>query len=725
VAPVYRFDDVEVDVGNFRVLKRGKALALEPKSLTVLVFLIERHGRLVEKSELMDVVWSDASVTENSLTHAITQLRKALGDDAKKARYIETVPTRGYRFVANLAPVEDNSTLIGAPLDSNQARPTDSANGLASKRYRRWYVLSSALLLVVVLAVTLIFVRRVHPPAEFQILRSIQLTTSTGLAFCPTLAPNGTQMAYSTDSGKGFEIFVRQLISGGKEVQITSDGGGNVQPAWSPDGNLIVYHSASRGGLWVIPALGGTARKLADFGSHPSWSRDGRWIAFQSSVLDDFSADSSGILPPSAIWVIRPDGTDARQITPPGHPLGAYGAPSWSPDSKHIVFVEDDAAAICAVALDGTGLVELAHSTFRSYDPVYALDGKSVLFIGAAVETAEGGQLYGLSQVRVSPDTSAPLGEPTQLMSSNGLRLKNLSFSADGKKLLYAALSLRSSLQALQLSKSTDPVGEPIAITSSYGCRTTLPAFSPNGLLIAFNSCLGKPGEYIQVWSMNADGSNLEQLSPADRPMGYPSWYPDNRHILAVSFVEKKLVAIDRTTRERKVVGDWGDNLEDFALSPDGSQLAINAYVDGARNIWMMNMANGAMRPVTSGNDTFSFPSWSPDGKFIAAEGLRGSDNDVVVIGVSSGNVEELTPYHGKEWVQSWSPDGDEVFFAKQDDDLTWNIWSVSRSTKEQKQLTHYTSRNAYVRYPAVSVRNELVYEYTETNGNVWMVQFK
>jgi DNA-binding winged helix-turn-helix (wHTH) protein len=375
VATVYRFDDVEVDVGNFRVLKHGKALALEPKSLTVLIFLIEKCGRLVEKRELMDAVWNDASVTENSLTRAITQLRKVLGDDAKKARYIETVPTRGYRFVANLAPIEDESTSIGAPLYSNQARPTSSAKGLTSKRYRRLYVLSSALLVVAVLAVTLIFVRRVHPPAEFQILRSSQLTTSTGLAFCPTLAPDGTQMAYSTGTGKGFEIFVRQLIPGGKEVQITSDGGGNVQPAWSPDGNLIVYHSASRGGLWVIPALGGTARKLADFGSHPSWSRDGQWIAFQSSVLDDFSADSSGILPPSAIWVIRPDGTDARQITPLGHPMGAYGAPSWSPDSKHIVFVEDGFAAIWAVALDGSGLVRLTDPSFRSYDPVYSLAG--------------------------------------------------------------------------------------------------------------------------------------------------------------------------------------------------------------------------------------------------------------------------------------------------------------------------------------------------------------
>ena len=236
---------------------------------------------------------------------------------------------------------------MSAPIRLSQARPlAEQRHAPTATRRTRWYGLAGVAAALLAIALALILVRRFQSPVGLEILRSTQLTTSAGLAFCPTLSPDGTQMAYSTDNGQGFEIFVRQLITGGNGVQVTRDGGQNVEPAWSADGNLIVYHSASRGGLWIIPALGGTTRKLTDFGSHPSWSHDGRWIAFQSSVLDDFSADSNGIVPPSTIWVIRPDGTDAREVTQPGQPNGAHGAPSWSPDSKHIAFVEQYSAAI-------------------------------------------------------------------------------------------------------------------------------------------------------------------------------------------------------------------------------------------------------------------------------------------------------------------------------------------------------------------------------------------
>src|SRR5271155_5805820 len=92
----YLFDDIEIDLPGFRVLKAGKVVSLEPKALNVLVFLAENRGRLIEKRELIDAVWRDSFVTENVLTRAVAQLRKALGDGAGEARYIETVPTRGY-----------------------------------------------------------------------------------------------------------------------------------------------------------------------------------------------------------------------------------------------------------------------------------------------------------------------------------------------------------------------------------------------------------------------------------------------------------------------------------------------------------------------------------------------------------------------------------------------------------------------------------------------------
>jgi TolB-like protein/DNA-binding winged helix-turn-helix (wHTH) protein/tetratricopeptide (TPR) repeat protein len=100
---VFQFDDVRVDVGNAQILKAGQPVPIEPKAFRVLVYLLENPGRVVEKDELLATVWQDTFVTENALTREIGLLRKALGDSKTGAKYIETVPTRGYRFVAKVA----------------------------------------------------------------------------------------------------------------------------------------------------------------------------------------------------------------------------------------------------------------------------------------------------------------------------------------------------------------------------------------------------------------------------------------------------------------------------------------------------------------------------------------------------------------------------------------------------------------------------------------------
>lgn len=96
----YRFDEVEIDVQNLTVTVSSENRPLEPKSFRLLLFLVENPGRALPKEEIMAAVWPDAFVSDNSLTRAITQIRKALGDDPKAPKYIETVPTVGYRFLA-------------------------------------------------------------------------------------------------------------------------------------------------------------------------------------------------------------------------------------------------------------------------------------------------------------------------------------------------------------------------------------------------------------------------------------------------------------------------------------------------------------------------------------------------------------------------------------------------------------------------------------------------
>src|SRR5262249_32669780 len=154
----------------------------------------------------------------------VAQLRKALADDAKEARYIETVPTRVYRFVAQVSVDECG----GGPLAT--ARAAQPSSTLV--RQRSWHRVSipvgtvAALTLAALAA--LVFRKSLFPTKPFQVANNIQITTSSGLSIYPSLSPDGTSVAYSTDRGGSFEIFVRQLAAGGQDVQITRDRGQNL-----------------------------------------------------------------------------------------------------------------------------------------------------------------------------------------------------------------------------------------------------------------------------------------------------------------------------------------------------------------------------------------------------------------------------------------------------------------------------------------------------------------
>src|SRR5581483_7860824 len=107
---IYQFDDVQVEPRTLKLSKNGIVVRVEPKTLKVLLYLLENRDRVVEKSELLDAIWNDTFVTENALTRVIAQLRKAIGDDAKGSKYIETIPTMGYRFSADIIATELNGS---------------------------------------------------------------------------------------------------------------------------------------------------------------------------------------------------------------------------------------------------------------------------------------------------------------------------------------------------------------------------------------------------------------------------------------------------------------------------------------------------------------------------------------------------------------------------------------------------------------------------------------
>src|SRR5437016_7130564 len=101
----YRFAEFTVDTDQRVLLRQGKPVPLTPKVFDTLLILLESNGRIVEKEELMNGLWPETFVEEANLTFNIMQLRKSLGDDARRPVYIETVARRGYRFIANVEEV--------------------------------------------------------------------------------------------------------------------------------------------------------------------------------------------------------------------------------------------------------------------------------------------------------------------------------------------------------------------------------------------------------------------------------------------------------------------------------------------------------------------------------------------------------------------------------------------------------------------------------------------
>ena len=139
--PVYRFDDFVVDPETWRLARDGQEIHLEPVALNLLIYLISHRDRLVTRDELMDTVWGDTVISESAVSQAVARVRKALGDDSATPRYLETVHSKGYRFIAEVQEI----------VSPDHADP--SPVGPSKKAQRRVLVAGAAMVILVVLAV--------------------------------------------------------------------------------------------------------------------------------------------------------------------------------------------------------------------------------------------------------------------------------------------------------------------------------------------------------------------------------------------------------------------------------------------------------------------------------------------------------------------------------------------------------------------------------------------
>ncbi len=108
---VFRFESFQLDVAERRLLRAGELIPLRAKVFDTLCILVENHGRLIRKDELMQRLWPDSVVEENNLDHNISKLRRALQQGSDGPKFIETVPRQGYRFIAEVQQVSGSPAL--------------------------------------------------------------------------------------------------------------------------------------------------------------------------------------------------------------------------------------------------------------------------------------------------------------------------------------------------------------------------------------------------------------------------------------------------------------------------------------------------------------------------------------------------------------------------------------------------------------------------------------
>src|ERR1019366_6368116 len=279
-------------------------------------------------------------------------------------------------------------------------------------RTKRFAIAGSAL---AILATATVFWARYSGPKLFQAGAATSITATADIEIQPAISPDGKLVAYVTETPAGSRIFVRQ-ISGGRANLLTGDlDGDHVWPRWSPDGSRISF--VAKGGIYVVPALGGAPKRLIEDGDTPAWSHDGSLLAYVNAT---------------GLWVQPLLGGQARSIVK----HAALHSPAWSPDGRFIAYAEGNRPTMRNLSTNALWLIQskggsptrLSDSTHVNLSPVFAPDGHSVLYVSNAGGTRDVYQ-QGIGS------TGRPIGTSARL--TTGLGPYNITLSADGSRVAY------------------------------------------------------------------------------------------------------------------------------------------------------------------------------------------------------------------------------------------------------------------------------------------------
>jgi len=632
---LYRFEGFILDAERRALFRGTERLRLTSKPLETLLYLVERRGRTVGKQELLDAVWKGTFVTEDTLVHAVREIRRALEDDKENPRFIQTVPREGYRFVASIEDQrdEDSGLKSAESLETGAVNATTPA-GRARPLIRSWVFLAPALA-VVVLGVVIAL--RLEPGSPASTLRITPVTSFQGFELQPALSPDGAQAAFVWDQEKGDlgDIWIK-VVDAGKPLQLTNGPANDTNPAWSPDGRHIAFirlfddgmymipsllqgqwrrTERSKAEVYIIPALGGTEVKLGEASPKGGcrsldWSPDGKLLAV---------TDRSGPEEPFSIFLISKETGERKRLTaPPAKSLGDGGL-AFAPGGKTLAFIRTTDIGNDDIYLTSAGGGEAKRLTSDNRwisGLAWISDGREIVF------SSNRGLSPGLWSIPVSG------GAPKPFVAA-GQDVSNPVVARAGNRLAYVQASVDSNLWRMEVSSSTGRGNPPTRLISSTQ-EDSSPQYSPDGKKIAFAS---KRSGSSEIWICDSDGSAPTQLtSIGGAGVGTPRW------------------------------------------SSDGTRIAFDSTQAGQSDIYVINAGGGAARRLTEDTSGDVRPSWSRDGRWIYFGSNRGGDWQVWKIPAEGGQATQVTKQGGREAVES--PDGQFVYYFKSGGE-SQGVWRV------------------------------------------------
>ncbi|MCP4171990.1 MAG: DUF2341 domain-containing protein, partial [Fuerstiella sp.] len=214
---------------------------------------------------------------------------------------------------------------------------------------------------------------------------------------------------------------------------------------------------------------------------------------------------------------------------------------------------------------------------------------------------------------------------------------------------------------------TADPDGsnETLVLDDPGGLNNFAPVFSPDRSKIFFYSDRDGTNNQWDIWSMDADGSNLTQLTTGSDNDRFATLSPDGTKILWERQVggDRQIWIMDSDGSNQQVLINSGSNDRQPAWSPDGSQIVFRSDRDGNDNIYVADADGSNQTPLTSSTDNERGPRWSPDGTQILYTRDVGGDNQVWIMDADGGNQTMIVDSLGEDENPSWSPDGSRIIF--------------------------------------------------------------